>query len=435
MSKLLTLQIIFYITCGINSSVTYTQENNHQKMKFFNKKSNSCEQKKDNFEKKIKAKISAIADGKTNHPRIIKYLVKQYSQDLIELAIWSKEQTNSIARCEYKDEQEALEELQKDAERIAKDSEFSSRYAEAAHLCSREWQHNQTSACKNLAHVYDSFRFYSQGIPEIRKIQSIDRQINVHYDEKHTVSFLEKAKKRLQEDLKKIDTPLFNSLKKSDSQYSINNNPSYFESLSQEEQKALTNIIEDVVCEHITDFDKLAEEFQKIFYVFHEKASRKHLNEKKALKELDEDVKRIRLEKENYHWYSATSHLCELERSDNKTPECKQLAQAYKNLRSYSSMHEIKKRDLVQKQINAHSSDKHTILFLKEEKEKLEQEIKNHNNGIIPGSIPSYFDSLSEEDQIKLTNIIKNAIRKKTKEVNELAEEFQKIFDVFREKL
>jgi hypothetical protein len=430
-TKLIIFQAMFYALCGM-STVATCEQNNPQKMKFFNKKTQSCEQNKETFKKKVEADVSDIVNGKTNHPRILKYFVKQYAQDLIELAIWFNEQTNSMAACEYKDENEALQELHEDAKRISKENELPSWQSETAYWCASEWRHNQTSACKNLAHAYDSFRLHSQGVPENRKLKSLDQQISFHYDDKYTVAFLEKAKKRLLDDLKKIDAPLFNSLKESSTQYPLGNNPSYFESLSEEDKTTLITIIEDVVCEKITDFDKLAEEFQKTFYVFNEKAARKHLNEKEALKDLYEDTKQ----------HSITALRCEREWAyGHKSLECKRLAHAYKNLRSYSSMHEIKKINSLHNQISVltrlytRSNNKPTIAFLKEEKEKLEQEVKNHNNGHIPTNISSYFESLSEEDQKEVTTIIKNAVKTKTINTDDLAKEFQKIFDIFNEKL
>lgn len=52
--------------------------------------------------------------------------------------------------------------------------------------------------------------------------------------------------------------------------------------------------------EKITNFNELAEEFQSILYVFHEKAAYKYLNEKEALKELRDDAERINKEKGNW---------------------------------------------------------------------------------------------------------------------------------------
>lgn len=132
-------------------------------------------------------------------------------------------------------------------------------------------------------------------------------------------------------------------------------------------------------------------------------------------------------------YYASTIHVCELEWS--KTVECKQLAQEYNKLRSYSSMHEIKQIKSIQKQINGKKSHEPVVAFLTEEKEKWEQKVKNRNGGHIPTNISSYVESRSEEDKNKLNNIIKNVVRKKTNGTEKLAEEFEKIYNVFNEKL
>ena len=432
---------MLYILYGMNSFTICQQNDNQQKMKFFNKNIKACEENKKNFEenkKKLKEKteshVSDIINGKTNHPKIIKYFIKKYQEDVIDVLLWFNEpREDAENNAQYKDEKEALKDLREDAQRIKQEiQQFP--YARTAHLCELEQYHNQTPACKNLAHAYDSFKSYSQGIPELRKIDSVNRQINIHSDDKHTVAFLEKAKKRLQEDLKKIDAPLFNSLKQSGTEYSPRHSPSYFESLSEENQKILILAIENTVFEKITNFNELAEEFQSILYVFHEKAAYKYLNEKEDLKELRDDAERINKEKGNWGgYYASTIHVCELEWS--KTVECKQLAQEYNKLRSYSSMHEIKQIKSIQKQINGKKSHEPVVAFLTEEKEKWEQKVKNRNGGHIPTNISSYVESRSEEDKNKLNNIIKNVVRKKTNGTEKLAEEFEKIYNVFNEKL
>lgn len=444
-SKFIILHILFYALSGMSAITICGQSNSQPKMKVFNKRSQSCEQNKENFKKKLETNVSDIISGKKGHPKIIKYFVTTYQEDIKEVLLWINEQRNSEECCEYKDEKEALQELFNDTQRISKENELSSWHIQTTQQCMWENYGNQTVACKNLAHAYDSFRFHSQGIPETRTIKSLDHQINVNYDDKYTVAFLEKAKKRLQEDLKKTNLPLFNSLQKLGAQQVLDNNPSYLESLSEQDKQALITIIENVVCEKVTNFDNLAEEFQNILYVFHEQAARKHLSEQEAFKGLREDAERIYKQKNNYSPYIKTAHLCELEWSNNKTAECKHLAQAYKQLRSYSSMHEIKNIHSLQKQIDAksgilaslstNSHNEPVIAFLEEEKAKLEQDVKRVNNGHIPTKIPSYYESRSQEDKEKIDTIIKNVVRKKIDKVDEFSEEYQRMFDVFNEKL
>ncbi|HLW73392.1 MAG TPA: hypothetical protein VKR54_05075 [Candidatus Babeliales bacterium] len=435
--QILLLTLIF----GITSNIAIAADN-QPKMKFFNKNSQSYEPNKEKFKKTLETKVS----NAQNYPKIIQYFLTKYQADVEEVALWMHECDNSKEMCEYRDENEALNELVTDINRISKENELSS-FTKTAQICAREsYNERQTSACKDLARAYDAFRFHSQGIPEIRNIKSLDHQINTHYDDKYTVALLEKQKKHLQDNLKKTNGLLFNSLQNSSAQSVLDNNSSFFESLSEEYKQSFINIIEHAVCDKTKDFDNLAQEFQAILYVFHEKAARKHLNDTKALKELREDAARIR---SHYFFpvdgYAQVPHLCELEWSNNKTSECKQLAQAYKNLRSYSSMHEIKEIHSLQDQINANSgilsflginsNNKPAITFLEEEKEKLEQMVKKDNNGHIPTNIPSYYASLAEKDQEELITIIKNVVRKKETQTDALSEEFQKIFNVFDEKL
>ena len=157
------------------------------------------------------------------------------------------------------------------------------------------------------------------------------------------------------------------------------------------------------------------------------------------------DTERASKQKDGWSYYSKVAHLCELEWSNHKTSECKQLAQAYKNLRSYSSMHEIKQIHSLQDQINgkssrlafllANSNNEPVIAFLKEEQAILEQEVKRVNNGHIPTEIPSYYESCSEKDKAQINTIIKNVVKKKIKETKDFAEEYQKLYNVFDEKL
>ena len=437
-SKFTILQVIFYALSGMNIVTMCQQSNSPKEKMFFNKKVKSCEQNIKNFKEKLESKITNIIDGKTNHPKIIKNCISNHSQNIKEVLLWFNETYNGKDACKDKDEMQALEELANDVDRISKENELPSSYSQTVGLCQQNI-YGQTPTCENLILAYDSFRFHTQGIPEIRKVKSLDHQIEVNFDDKYTITFLEKAKKRLHEDLEKINKPLFDLLKNSNPQQVLDNNSSYFESLSEKDQKTLTNIIENAVYANITNFDNLAEEFQKLFYVFHEKAARKHLNEKEVLEELLEDVKRTRRQKGSYNTYSGTVYLCALARSDNQTSECKRLAQAYKQLRSRSSMYEIKKINSLQNQINAQSSLSNSnndpvIAFLKEEKEQLEQEVKKNNNGKIPTNIPSYYDSLDEKNKKELINVITNVVKKQEKLEN-FGEEFQKIFEVFDEKL
>jgi len=436
--------------CGINTATTCEQNGNPQEKKFFNKNIKSRAQHKKEYKEKLEDKITNIVNGTKKRPRIIKHFVTKYSDDIKETLLWLYKKTHKKSAYKCEDRKEALAELNKDAERINRESEHYTSHSKTISSCYwSESHHNQTSACKNLAHAYDSFRFNSQGAPEIRAIQSLDNQISIHYDEKYTIALLEKAKKKLQDDLQNIDAPLFNSLKKSGSQYSLSNNPSYFESLSEENQKELITIIENVVCEKITNFDNLAKEFQTIFYVFHEKASCKYKKEKEALGELCKEIKWVyrKNDRFNHSTYAATAHSCELEPSYNKTSECKQLAQTYINFRHYSQgIQEIREIQTIDNEINNHSNDQHVITFLKKEKTDLEEKLttidsplfnslKKSETQYIIGNNPSYFESLSEKDQQALIAIIERVVHKKIDNPDKFLEEFKKTLNVFREKL
>lgn len=445
-NKLIMLKAMFFILSGISIITVCEQSNKPQEKIFFNKNVKSCQENQKKGKEKIESNIADIISGKTKSPRIFKYFVTTYREDIKDTLLWANEFYNSKDMAEYKDEKEALNELTEDAERISKENELSLWHSRAAYLCAGESWERQTPACKNLAQAYDSFRFHSQDTRATKIIKSIDHQISIHYDCQHTVAFLEKAK-RLQEDLRKTNAPLFNTLNNSVTETPLSNNSSYFESLSAQDKKALTSILETVVLEKITNTDDLAQEFQKLFYVFHEKAARKHLNEQEAFRALRNDIQR------NNYSYASTVHSCELETAYthsvlnstyNKSTECKKLAQAYNNWRAYSNIHEIKERDSIQKQINDKSriftsiinpNNVPTIAFLTEKKEKLEQEIKDSNNGIIPTKIPSYYDQLSDEDKKELTDIIKNVVNKKITQPDRIGEEFQQLFDVFNEKI
>ena len=183
---------------------------------------------------------------------------------------------------------------------------------------------------------------------------------------------------------------------------------------------------------------------------------RDHDEEKRALRGLNCKVRGLKCnvqkkEDKNEHCAGPVSTIssCYHEAYAKRSSSCKKLAQIYDDYKIYSQLSNLTKlMNELNDLMHTYSNDKECIAILNDQKNRTERLLKEEKNGLflqlknsgikyIPGTHPSYFDSLSEKDQQNLINTVYATVinNENICSFAESMKEFEAILNVFREKL
>jgi len=241
--------------CGINSSTAHAQRNNQQKMNYFTL-----------YSKKTIETANSINNG-------LKDSFKNYVNDTIldDIAAISIYLTTEYYA--YKDEKEALIELNEEVENINKQNDIISHPSTALFSCTNETltEITRRNNCRQLAYEYDKYREYSRGIPSFKKINDANRLLNIYSDDEAIVGFLKEEKSKAEKNLKTVESGLLYQLNKSKIKYTPGTHSSYFDSLSKNEQTNLIKTITIAVRPYVRNLEQAVKEIQSILNVFRQK--------------------------------------------------------------------------------------------------------------------------------------------------------------------
>lgn len=252
-NKFIILQIIFYTICGTNNSTTYTQENNQQKMNYFTHYSKIAIETANNLNNAFKDTFKGTMLDGTDFSEMFTYFLTEYYA--------------------YKDEKDALIYLNEEIERTNKQNDIISPLSVTLSSCTNETltEIQRRNNCRQLAYEYDKYREYSRGIPSFKKINDANKLLNTYSHDEVIVTFLKEEKSKAEQMLNTVESGLLFQLNKSKIKYIPGTHPSYFDSLSKNEQTNLIKTISIAVKTYVRNLEQQVKEIQSILNVFRQK--------------------------------------------------------------------------------------------------------------------------------------------------------------------